>query len=92
MWNAWHGPGPRDPGAFGPAASFGPGPGSWAPICTYAYVQICPNTYLFFFVVRPSFLNYNQSRSQHIQTFAAARCSGRRPKHILQKTSEYVPN
>ena len=34
-----HGPGTRDPGpwakATGPAASFGPGPGSWAPICIH---------------------------------------------------------
>ena len=43
------GQGPWDPGPFGPAASFGPGPGSWAPICIhilYPYVSISLSLYI----------------------------------------------
>ena len=44
------GPWPRAHGTLpdGPAASFGPGPGSWAPICIhimYPYVSTCIHTY-----------------------------------------------
>ena len=46
------GPGPwarvRAPGPWGPASSFGPGPGSWAPICIhsmYSYVPMCIHMY-----------------------------------------------